>query len=265
MRSDLQTPGMWIAAALAAWALLAALLAAAGLGTRVAPLPDDAALLPPLPRAAAGAAATALPVDRAEIAARPLFSPDRRPQDGPAEPRDAAPPLDLVLTGVILTPRLRMAILSDRQDRKRVFRVPVGQPLEGAPDWSLLELAPREAVLAGPEGESRLRLEVYDGQGGEPPTALQAPAAPREDRLDRARGLTPDELAARAAELERARREAEEGRRGAPESEEDNDEADAGPSPEEQAERIRRRIQERREQLRRQREAQASDPNANVE
>ena len=53
MRLDRIAPRTWLLATVAAWAIACWLLALAGLGTHAAVLPDDPALLQPLPGKAA--------------------------------------------------------------------------------------------------------------------------------------------------------------------------------------------------------------------
>ena len=50
MRIDDAGPRTWLLAAVALWAVCTWVLAAAGLGGRVEPLPEDPALLQPLPQ-----------------------------------------------------------------------------------------------------------------------------------------------------------------------------------------------------------------------
>lgn len=257
-----ESRGLWLLAALAGWALLAALAASLGLGGRIAPLPDDPGLVPPLAQPRAAPEPDGGLVDTGQIGARPLFSPDRRPDLDEPLVADTAPPMDLRLTGVILSGDMRMAILTDGQDRARSWRVRVDQPLAGAPEWRLVDLAPRHAVLSGPEGRSELALEVFDGHGGEPPTALgaaaqrpvlQAQGMRRQDPAPQEAGAEEDaDAEAQAAVFETvdaADAEAQSAGGG-----------DADLDREAQVERIRQRIQERREQLRRQQGADGAPP-----
>ena len=108
-------------------------------------------------------------LDYAEVGQRPLLNPDRRPGPAPAA-EGGSDELDVILTSVLITPNLQLAILTDAKDATS-SRVRVGEAVAGS-NWRLTRLEPRLAVLEGPGGERKLDLRVYDGQGGLPPTAL---------------------------------------------------------------------------------------------
>ncbi len=173
MRADAWNVRTWLLAVVAAWAVLAALLAVFGLGSRITPLPADPALVQPLPKL------PAMPPERlgdpnqyADVGTRPLFSEDRRPKpfvlSGEAT---AAPTFDLVLTSVLITPSLQLAIVQPAQGGEGL-RVKVGESPAGFAGWRLAELDPRRAVFEGPEGRRELALRVFDGAGGQPPTQV---------------------------------------------------------------------------------------------
>ena len=85
---------------------------------------------------------------------KPLFNPDRRPV---AHAADGGSDLgDLELTGVILTPDLRMALLQDKKDGREI-RLREGEAL---PDGSvtLVEVHPRSALFDAPAGRTELKL-----------------------------------------------------------------------------------------------------------
>src|SRR5690554_4378229 len=222
MRIDEAGPRTWLLAALALWAVCTWVLAAVGLGGRVEPLPGDLALLQPLPRSAAtGGERLGPQAQYSAIVDRALFAEDRRhrpffleaDEQGDGE---AQAGFDMVLTSVLITPGLEMAIVQPERDGEAVsFRV--GESARQTPGWTLVSVAPRSATFAGPEGERVLELRVFDGIGGEPPTRVE-PA--------------PGEAPAQAAQP-------------APEPEFDEE-----PTPASQAEAIRRRIEERRARLR---------------
>ena len=163
----------WLLAAVAAWALGVAILALAGFGGRYRLHPDDPALVPPLPSATVQVGRSPLgPLELyAEAANRPLFYPDRKPaQVKVGNAADAQQPLNVVLTSIIITPTLRMAIVRDTASGKSL-RVREGQPLEGGPaGWKLVAVSRQQAVFESGQGRSTLDLRVFDGQGGEPPT-----------------------------------------------------------------------------------------------
>ncbi len=181
MRPDAWTARTWILAVVAGWALLVALLALFGLGSRITPLPADPDLvqalprLPPRPPERLGAL-----TQYAEVGERPLFSEDRRPKPFFLSGEEAAAPaFDLILSSVLITPSLQLAIVQPAQGGEGV-RVKVGESPTGFPGWRLAELAPRRAVFEGPEGRRELELRVFDGAGGQPPTAVTGavPAVP---------------------------------------------------------------------------------------
>ncbi|WP_447585152.1 type II secretion system protein XpsN [Pseudoxanthomonas mexicana] len=178
MRRESWNARTWILAAVAGWAVLAALLALFGLGGRIVPLPADPALVQALPKLPAN------PPERlgalaqyAEVGERPLFSEDRRPKPFFLSGDDAAAPtFDLVLSSVLITPSLRLAILQPAQGGEGL-RVKLGEAPAGFAGWQLVELEPRRAVFDGPEGRRELELRVFDGSGGQAPTAM-TPGAP---------------------------------------------------------------------------------------
>jgi general secretion pathway protein N len=214
--------------ALALWALLVMIAVYAGLGSRYGLHPDDASRVPELPRLDLSRAENPLQslTDYSVVGERPLFNADRRPipsTDAPPTSGEPAPPapLDILLTSVILSGDTQIGIFLDRKTNKSQT-VRVGANLEGEQSgWRLVELAPRRAVFEGPTGRTEAEMRVFDGQGGEAPTPL-ASSAPEATR---------DPNAA------------------APASTDPN--AAAQPqTPESRAELIRRRIEERRRQMR---------------
>jgi general secretion pathway protein N len=147
------TPALGIVAAV----LLLLLIALwTGLG-RGAHWHDDAAP-PRLPPAGAATPAPSVPpLGRyADVWEHPLFSPTRTP--APAAGGDDTASGDLVLTGVIMLPGLKMAILHDKT-RNKDYRVIEGQPSQEGP--SLVELHPRSAVVDS--SGSRLQLQLISG------------------------------------------------------------------------------------------------------
>ena len=182
---------------MAGWALAIWALGLFGLGGRIEVLPDDPSLLQRLPQAAKPGAERLGPLGQySEIGARPLFSDDRRPQpffinpEGEGEEQNT---FDFVLTSVLLTPRLTMAIVQPTGGGDPV-RLKIGEAPETAPAWALASVNPRSVVFNGPEGERTLELRVFDGVGGEPPTAVAAPPQPRTAAGDAAAtaGYAPD-------------------------------------------------------------------------
>ncbi len=226
----------------ALWALIFAVAGFTGLAGRYRLHPDDPARVPEVPALDLSRARSPLQLVEAYagIGERPLFNPDRRPLPPAIDPKDAtadedaapdeASPLDIAVTSVILTPTMKLAIVTDNRSGKSQL-VRVGEALEGEQSgWHLQELEPRKAVFAGPGGSSSVDLRVFDGAGGQAPAAAmaagaagQAPVAPTPTNPS----LQP---AAAAATAEQAKIEAM--------------------TPEQRSEMIRRRIEERRRQMR---------------
>lgn len=179
MRAENAGAKTWLLGATAAWALCAWLLSLLGMGGRVVPLPEDPSLLQPLPQARKAPPARLGPLAQyAEISRRPLFSEDRRPQPfviNPGGEDEGKGGFDYVLTSVVVAPGFRMAILQPSGGGESV-RVREGAAPEPAPGWVLASVGPRSAVFNGPEGERKLELRVFDGEGGEPPTPMAADA-----------------------------------------------------------------------------------------
>lgn len=224
----------------ALWSLLFAIAGLTGLGGRYRVHPDDPARVPPLPALDLSRARSPLqPVETyADIGERPLFNADRRPLpvedtkvDGTAEavPPPAAP-LDVVLTSVIMTPQFQLAILLDNRSGKSLS-IRVGQSLDGdLAGWTLKELQARKAVFTGPGGDTTADLRVFDGSGGQAPSPAAAPVV---------NAAATEAGSAPAAPPPPA---AVPGGEGEPKTE--------ALTPEQRSEMIRRRIEERRRQMR---------------
>ncbi|MGD6554439.1 type II secretion system protein XpsN, partial [Xanthomonas citri pv. citri] len=181
MRLDMIGLRTWLLATVVGWALLVCVLAVAGLGKRVELLPDDPALVQRLPTLPAPAPERLGAFEKySEIAAHPAFAEDRLPHPFFLSGNDGGNAASTVrLTGVLLTDNFKMATLTlDPQDSVRVQLG--GEAVKG---WRLLALQPRSATVEGPSGTQTLELHVFNGQGGQPPTANAAargaaPAAP---------------------------------------------------------------------------------------
>ncbi len=187
MRLDALPPRLLLLAAFAGWALLAWMLALAGMGGRITALADDPSLGKALPALPAPARARLRnEAEYALIGNQSLFSENRTPppfviNDDKA---DAPPAFEFLLTSVILTPTLELAIIQPA-DGSPPVRMKLGDSPEAAKGWRLIELHPRSAVFEGPEGRRDLPLRTW---GGEPApkddsataqaTAPTAPAAP---------------------------------------------------------------------------------------
>ncbi|HEY5802957.1 MAG TPA: hypothetical protein VIT90_04605 [Lysobacter sp.] len=277
MRLDDAGPRTWLLATVAGWALLAWLLTLAGMGRHAPELGADPSLLRPLPATRAAAAERLGPLAQySQMGARPLFSQDRQPKpfflagQGEGDSKDSA--FDYLLTSVLIAPNLHMAILQPADGSESV-RVKLGDVPESHPSWRLTALDARSAVFEGPEGRREMTLRVFDGQGGEPPTALNTrppgaqqpvgtsiPAGPQPST----KPVSPPRPSANTANSARAvpggpnanaaagpGSSAQAARPAAtPESD------DAPVTPEAQMEAIRKRIEARRAQMRQQQAAQ---------
>ncbi len=105
----------------------------------------------------------------AQVTARPLFNEDRRPeqhddtqqQDAEALAAEQAPSElpPVSLTGVIITPEQRIAMLRNTKNREYVT-LKEGEPLEG---WTLEEVSNRRIVFATDTRQEVVELEVYTG------------------------------------------------------------------------------------------------------
>jgi len=172
MRLDMIGLRTWLLATVVGWALLVCVLALVGLGKRVELLPDDPALVQRLPMLPASAPERLGAFEKySEIAAHPVFAEDRLPHPFFLSGNDGSSAASTVrLTGVLLTDHFKMATLTlDPQDSVRVQLG--GDAVKG---WRLLALQPRSATVEGPGGTQTLELRVFNGQGGQPPTANAA-------------------------------------------------------------------------------------------
>lgn len=136
--------------------LLLALLAGAGSGVHWL-APREAAPIPAAHRVALPPAAPLL--SYAAVWEHPLFSKDRKPMVSAATGSGVSLG-DLELTGIILTPGLRMALLRDKSagnKSSREVRVREGAALPDG-SWTLVELQPRAAIFASGSGRTELKL-----------------------------------------------------------------------------------------------------------
>ncbi|NID16157.1 general secretion pathway protein GspN [Luteibacter yeojuensis] len=121
----------------------------------------------------------------AEVWQRPLFMPDRKPAAVAETGEDTGNIGDLELTGIIVTPGLRMALLRDRTKDSTV-RVKEGSALADG-HWTLASLSPRSAVFesGGERRELTLKVAAPDAPAkgpqrpGMPPIPGQPPVPSR--------------------------------------------------------------------------------------
>ncbi|OOG44246.1 general secretion pathway protein GspN [Rhodanobacter sp. C06] len=155
-------------------ALWLALLAGFGRGVHW-----DAPRAAALPPASGKHAGLPTPLPLAEFAPvwqQSLFSPDRKPEAHAASGGSSLG--DLVLTGIILTPQLHMALLHDKNGNKEL-RLREGQSLPDG-SLSLVEVKPRSVILDSAQGRTELKLPAgapIDAAKAVPPTAASAMAA----------------------------------------------------------------------------------------
>lgn len=156
--------------ALAGWAAATWLATGFGLGGRL-PAASDAgdaqAALPALPALAAERMAGA--DSYRVVSERPLFAEDRKPRPYLLGGSEATASAALRLTGVLLTDDFSMATFTTEQGRSLRLRLN-GDAVDG---WQLVALEPRQATVIGAAGSQVLELAVFNGQGGEAPTALR--------------------------------------------------------------------------------------------
>ncbi|TWT20185.1 hypothetical protein FQY83_10595 [Luteimonas marina] len=255
MRAEDAGARTWLYAALAGWAVCVWGLALFGMGGSIDRLDDDPSLRQALPSPTARGEERLGPLAQyGDVAARPLFTDNRRPQPFVIDPMgdtgEAGNDFDYMLTSVLRTPDLQMVILQPSGGGEPV-RVKQGGAPESAPGWVLQSVDARKAVFAGPEGERTLELRVFDGVGGQPPTQVAAPAADAAGMSGRAPAAVAD--ADMVVEPPRATG----GSQPPMDATGPGQEADSAPdaavsqqAAQEQVEMIRRRIEERRARLR---------------
>lgn len=178
MRADTLWPRTWLLATVAGWSLVVAVLALFGLGAHIAPLKDDPSAVPRLPALPKPAEERLGPLSQySQLVTRPPFYESRQPQPYFLTDESAEQPaaFDYVLSSVLITPGLRMAILQPAQGGEGI-RIKLGEASSAAPQWTLVGLEPRSAVFEGPEGRRTLELRVFDGTGAQAPTAVGGPA-----------------------------------------------------------------------------------------
>ena len=192
----------WLLAGFCGWALVLWLGGLLGMGGRVAPVE-------PLPASALPQPGPATPdrigplIRYAEAAARPLFTQDRRPRgflasvpEGEGEAAQSAS-LDFILTGVLISPQVRLAIVQPTSGGE-AQRVREGATPEGANGWRLLEVQPRRVIFEGSSGQVTLDLRAFGGSG-------PAPTAVARNAADAAGTAPPPPAADQAPQSEAAR------------------------------------------------------------
>lgn len=252
-------PRTWLLATVAGWALLAWVLSLANMGGRIARLPDDPALMQALPAVPKAQAERIGPLTQyAETAERPLFSEDRRPQPFSLQPQgedDQATQFDFILTSVLITPQVRMAIVQPAAGGESIRMKQDEAPAE-AQGWRLVTVEPRAATFVGPQGEKTLQLRVFDGKGGSAPTRSAAPQPGAEVVMDPPVEMTDaDEVPPPPPPPPPATQSDAAATASAPQQ--TGSTLDSAPmTPEQQMDAIRKRIEQRRAQLRQEQQRQ---------
>ncbi|MFT4179204.1 MAG: hypothetical protein QM612_07040 [Thermomonas sp.] len=181
----------WLLAACCGWALLLWLGAALGMGGHIAQVQPQAAAALPQPKPPAAERIGPL-AQYEQAASRPLFTRDRRPRSfmatAPENAEDGAPQqaLDFILTGVLISPQVRLAIIQPSGGGESQ-RVRQGNAPKGAESWRLVDVQPRKAVFEGAGGQTTLELRNF-GQAAQPPVAARNMA---QQAADAAAGLQP--------------------------------------------------------------------------
>lgn len=117
----------------------------------------------------------------AEVRQRPIFNEDRKPtpivEDQKVEVAQVVP-LNITLTGVVLTPEIKLAMVRDNAKNEAVS-LRIGMPLPGEQQgWTLAEIRSRSVVFKNPQDEtSEVELEVAPGLTVPPSAKPTAPAA----------------------------------------------------------------------------------------
>ncbi|GMU43240.1 MAG: hypothetical protein IT479_10470 [Xanthomonadales bacterium] len=213
-------PGQWatlILGGLCGLLALLALLQTLGIGSGYRLLQDEPAALDEDLKRPMQQIEFKLPefASYAEVAARPLFTSDRKPRPiddkATAAPAGDAPPpvpLNATLLAVLIDPALQMAVLRDNAS-SAVIRVRRGMPLPGElAGWTLQELEPRKALFDGgpQQGTAELKLDMSKSPTASAPPPVPPPGVPPQPpgtpAVPTAASLPTDE-AARQAEVQR--------------------------------------------------------------
>lgn len=269
MRVDDLGPKTWLLAGVATWGVLLWVLALAGMGGQVGEGEIDGEAQR-LPGAVPAAKERLGPLGQyLEIGQRPLFSEDRQPKPFTISGNGEAPVVntfDFALTSVLITPQAQVAILRPPGDSAQPVRVKMGEPVQGAQQWSLAVLNPRSAVFRGPEGEKTLELRVFDGVGGASPTAMNfAPPPPPGDVANGVPGAPPGAVPPPPGAPPQVEPPPNGDPSGGPPPQStaaatENSGEQAELSSQQQLEAIRRRIEARRAQLRREQQMNQNAP-----
>lgn len=176
-----------VAATVVLGVLFLALLAGIGRGVHWAPPRAPT----PLPAQHAATLPPPVPLDHyAPVWQQPLFNPDRKPVAHAASGSSQLG--DMQLTGIILTPTLRMALLRNKREaeKNQELRVKEGASLPDG-SWTLVEVKPRSAVFDSSSGRVELELPAgvpIDQVRANPADASSVPELP-DEVIDRSHHL----------------------------------------------------------------------------
>jgi general secretion pathway protein N len=110
----------------------------------------------------------------ADTTVRPLFNDDRKPTPDTPDTPDVPPPpkvpLNIALTGIILTPQLHLAMVHDKL-KNADLALKEGMPMDGDQGgWTLTKINPRSAVFRETSGEE-VEVELSTAVAGPIPAA----------------------------------------------------------------------------------------------
>jgi hypothetical protein len=94
--------------------------------------------------------------DFPEILERPVFTASRRPPERREQTAEPAQPLTVVISGILITPDSRMALVSPAKDQKPL-RLRVGDAIQG---WKVVEIDYRRVVIRRGTAERVLDLRI---------------------------------------------------------------------------------------------------------
>lgn len=146
-----------------------------------------------------------------DLVQRPLFAEDRRPEPkaplAEGEPEPEAPPavpLNVALTGIIHTPNTRVALVRDNSSGRSV-NLQERMPLPGDQgSWLVKTIEPRRVVFEDTVGQTETTLELAIGAAAGATGSPTPPAPPGRPQAPAAPTATAeDEVAKRAAEIRR--------------------------------------------------------------
>ena len=163
--------------------LLLALVMEAGFGRGYRWLSrDDSA---PLAAAGIDREPFKLPPESAYAAtdARPIFNEDRKPTpevpEGDIPPPPPSVPLNISLTGIVLTPQLHMALIQDKS-KNTTIALKEGMPMPGDQGgWTLTEIKKRSAIFKETSGDE-VEVELSTAVASQNPSTQPGKPANRQ-------------------------------------------------------------------------------------